>query len=274
MNMLLSANDMEAVLGSEVLNGVETMESRIRKLCMEAIANGTDILAWFRRFDVNRDGFITRAELMDGLLAMGLNLDDFIDANEELDLFMKKIDRGLFEHEQDTKVDYQEFIKFLMSHGEFSTHDIDSGIHRPIELLYRRGIKLVGLLFGQQWNPAYKRVEEKIMMFYNNLRIAGEERFEIVYVSMDQDQRRFTDHYRHMPWLAIPYYQRERRFSLAKKFFVASAPRLVLLDVHGNLISYDVKNDCCDYFHKPWIAMDSWLSGKVREIAHAGGSFH
>lgn len=271
--MLLSANDMEVVLGDKVLNGIENIESRIRKMCMEAIADGTDILAWFRQFDVNKDGSITRAELLDGLLSKGLNLDDFIDANEELDLFMKKIDRGLFENDLDAKIDYQEFIKFLMGHGEFSHHDIDVGIHRPIELIYRRGVKVVGLLFGQQWNPAYRKAEDKILLFYNKLKEAGEHRFEIVYVSMDQDQRRFTDHYRHMPWLAIPFNQRERRHHLARKYFVASSPRMVLLDCHGNLISYDVKNDCCDYYHKPWIAMDSWLSGKVREISNAGVSF-
>lgn len=44
MQMLLSANDMEAVLGSEILNGIETIECRLRKLCMAAIADGTDIL--------------------------------------------------------------------------------------------------------------------------------------------------------------------------------------------------------------------------------------
>ena len=70
-----------------------------------------------------------------------------------------------------TIVMVQEFIKFVMGHGEFSHHDIDAvplttmnglvyslllnppsqGIHRPIELIYRRGVKVVGLLFGQQW---------------------------------------------------------------------------------------------------------------------------
>lgn len=274
MQLLLSANDMEAVLGAEVLNGIENIESRIRKICNNAIADGTDILACFRRFDVNKDGSITRAELLDGLLGMGLDLNDFIDANEELDLFMKKIDRGLFTNDLDNKIDYQEFIKFLMSHGEFSYQHVESGIHRPIDLLFRRGVKLVGLLFGQQWNPAYRKVEDKITLFYDNLRKCGEERFEIVYVSLDQDQRRFTDNYRHMPWLAIPFHQRERRHYLAKKYFVASTPRVVLLDVHGNLLSYDIKNDLFDYYHKPWIAMDSWLSGKVREVSNAGGSFH
>jgi len=272
--MLLSANDMEAVLGDAVMNGIEDIESRIRKLCMDQIANGVDLLVWFRRFDVNRDGSITRAELLQGLMEMGIKLEDFLDANEELDLFMKKIDRGIFQHERDTKVDYQEFIKFIMSHGDFSAHTIDKGIHRPVELLQHQGVKLVGLLFGQHWNPTYLKVLDKISAFYNCLKSHGENRFQIVYVSMDQSQAHFTDRYRHMPWLAIPFNQKERRFFLAKKYFVTTTPRLVLTDVHGNLISYDAKNDCCDYAHKPWIAMDSWLNGKIREISHAGGSFH
>ena len=42
--MLLSANDMEAVLGSEVMNGIETLEHRIRTCSMDVIAEGRDLL--------------------------------------------------------------------------------------------------------------------------------------------------------------------------------------------------------------------------------------
>ena len=44
MQMLLSANDMEAVVGSELLNGMETLESKIRKTSMNVIADGKDLL--------------------------------------------------------------------------------------------------------------------------------------------------------------------------------------------------------------------------------------
>lgn len=275
MGTLLSANDIEAVLGSKVQLGIETIECRIREMMMNEIAEGSgDLTAMFKKFDVNGDGSITRSEMLDGLISEGLNTDDFIDANEEMDKFMKKIDRGLFEHELDGKIDYQEFIKFIFSHGEFSSHDINFGIHRPTVLIADRGVKLVGLLFGQQWNPQYAKVEQKVRKFYDNLKAMGENRFEIVYVSLDQDVRRFTDYYRNMPWLAIPFAQKERRHYLAKKYFVASAPRLVLLDTHGNLISYDVKNDACDYYERPFIAFDSWMAGKVREVSHAGVAFY
>lgn len=276
LQMLLSANDMEAVLGHEVMNGIETLEARIRTVCMDAIADGKDLLAFFRKFDVNKDGDITRGELASGLKHLGVSFDDFLDANEELDLFMRKIDRGLFANERNNKIDYQEFIKFIMSSGGFTSEafQITKGIHRPLDLLFNQGRKLVGLFFGQQWNPCHKKVQEKVVKFYNNLRAAGENRFEIVYVPMDQDRRRFVDAYRHMPWLAIPFHQSERRHYLARKYFVTSCPRMVLLDVHGNLISYDVKNDIFDYYEKPWIAADSWFSGKVREVSNAGVAFY
>ena len=73
----------------------------------------------------------------------------------------------------------QEFIKFIFSHGEFSSHDINFGIHRPTTLIADRGVKLVGLLFGQQWNPQYAKVEQKVRKFYDNLRAMGENRFEV-----------------------------------------------------------------------------------------------
>ena len=55
---------------------------------------------------------------------------------------------------------------------------------------------------------------------------------------------------------------------------MASCPRVVLLDVHGNLISYDVKNDLVDYYQRPEIALDSWMVGKIREMSNAGVAFY
>ena len=107
LQMLLSANDMEAVVGSEVLNGIESLESRIRKISMDKIADGVDLLgalsptakaqpfcysgsdsalcfisaAFFRKFDANRDGTITAGELATGLKHMGVDFSEFIDAN-------------------------------------------------------------------------------------------------------------------------------------------------------------------------------------------------
>ena len=89
-----------------------------------------------------------------------------------------------------------------MGQGAFSAEGVTSGIHRPIDLLFHRGVKLVCLIFGQQWNPAYRKVEDKFVKFYNNLRAQGENRLEMVYISLDQDKRRMYDAYRHHPWLA------------------------------------------------------------------------
>jgi len=123
-------------------------------------------------------------------------------------------------------------------------------------------------------NPAYKKVEDKCLKFYHNLKAHGDHSFEVIYVSLDQDKARWADAYRKMPWLAIPFHQKERRHYLAQKYFVASCPRVVLLDVHGNLLSYDIKNDMFDYYHKPWIAVESWRGGKVREMTNAGVAFY
>ena len=53
MQMLLSANDLEAVLGSNILNGIEQIECRIRTLCLDYIANGGN-LTGIARFSVLR----------------------------------------------------------------------------------------------------------------------------------------------------------------------------------------------------------------------------
>jgi len=60
-----------------------------------------------------------------------------------------------------------------MGQGSFSAEGLTSGIHRPIDLLLNRGVKLVCLIFGQQWNPAYRKVEDKFIKFHNNLKVTS-----------------------------------------------------------------------------------------------------
>lgn len=45
--------------------------------------------------------------------------------------------------------------------------------------------------------------------------------FEIVFVSSDQDAAAFTDYYgKEMPWLALPFEDRERKTKLSTKYKV------------------------------------------------------
>jgi len=57
---------------------------------------------------------------------------------------------------------------------------------------------------------------------------------DIVFISEDAEQKQFDDHFSRMPWNAVPWSDRERAKSVARKFNVV-APALVLVDRDGNV---------------------------------------
>ena len=69
---------------------------------------------------------------------------------------------------------------------------------------------------------------------YERLRELGD---EVVFVSSDRDVARFAEYFEEMPWLALPFAERERKSNLASRFRVATIPRLVVLAGDGSLIT-------------------------------------
>jgi SAM-dependent methyltransferase len=63
------------------------------------------------------------------------------------------------------------------------------------------------------------------------------EGLEIVFASSDKDEATWTDYYAEMPWLALPYSNRELKDALSKRYEVKGIPTLVILDSEGNLIT-------------------------------------
>jgi len=61
---------------------------------------------------------------------------------------------------------------------------------------------------------------------------------EIVFVSSDKTPDEFKNYYSEMPWLALPYEQRDLKAKLSKKYKVSGIPTFVVLDgVTGELIT-------------------------------------
>ena len=57
--------------------------------------------------------------------------------------------------------------------------------------------------------------------------------FEIIFASSDRDQAAFDEYYGEMPWLALPFSDRDRKAALSKRFKVSGIPMLVLLNPDG-----------------------------------------
>merc|ERR1712054_744437 len=66
---------------------------------------------------------------------------------------------------------------------------------------------------------------------------------EIVFVSSDKDEPAFNEYYAEMPWLALPYSNRELKETLSKKFKVRGIPSFVILDSDGNTITTEGRDE-------------------------------
>jgi len=96
----------------------------------------------------------------------------------------------------------------------------------------------VGVYFSAHWCPPCRGFTPQLAEIYKSLQRAGK-KFEVVYVSSDQDQASFDDYFSQMPWLALPYNQRERKDNLSSQHGVSGIPSLVLLDKQGSVITTD-----------------------------------
>ena len=99
--------------------------------------------------------------------------------------------------------------------------------------------KTVGISFSAHWCPPCRRFTPKLAVTYTKMKAAGKP-FEIVFVSSDRNQGAFGDYFAAMPWLALPYSDRDRKKALAKKFNPpGTIPTLVILDESGETITAD-----------------------------------
>jgi len=95
----------------------------------------------------------------------------------------------------------------------------------------------VALYFSAHWCPPCRGFTPKLASWYaENLSAKG---LEIVFVSSDKDEGAFKDYFGEMPWMALPYSDRERKEELSKKFKVQGIPSVVILSGDGEVINKD-----------------------------------
>jgi nucleoredoxin len=76
--------------------------------------------------------------------------------------------------------------------------------------------------------------------------------FEVIFVSSDRDERAFDEYRDEMPWLAMPFRDRELKAKLSKTFKVTGIPSLVVLDETGSVITTDGRRVALDVEKFPW----------------------
>ena len=98
--------------------------------------------------------------------------------------------------------------------------------------------EVVALYFSAHWCPPCRGLTPKLAEAYKT--IAAHRSFEVVFISSDRDEAQFESYHKEMPWLALPFAERDLKKKLSKQFKVSGIPALILLEgATGKVISKD-----------------------------------
>ncbi|GLU01107.1 hypothetical protein SLE2022_184320 [Rubroshorea leprosula] len=103
----------------------------------------------------------------------------------------------------------------------------------------------VCLFFSANWCRPCRTFVPQLVQLYESLRTRGKE-LEIVFVSFDQDENRFNQHFHCMPWLAVPFNETLLK-NLRDSYQVDRIPSLIPLSSDGIPVEEDLIGLIEDY---------------------------
>ncbi|UJR18210.1 hypothetical protein I4U23_005111 [Adineta vaga] len=102
--------------------------------------------------------------------------------------------------------------------------------------------KIIGLYFSAHWCPPCRSFTPILTEFYN--KYSEEKKFEIIFLSSDNDEESFNEYYKEMPWLTLDFKEREKKDELDQKFQIDGIPTLILLDGNtANILCHDARQE-------------------------------
>ena len=79
--------------------------------------------------------------------------------------------------------------------------------------------KVLGLYFSAHWCPPCRGFTPQLAKWYTELKSGAlADKFDIVFISSDRDEDSFDEYFDSMPWLALPY--QERDLKVIKRFLI------------------------------------------------------
>lgn len=97
---------------------------------------------------------------------------------------------------------------------------------------------MVGLYFSMTVHKGCLEFTTKLMQFYNKIKGLSNN-FEIVLISLDDEEEPFKQGFETMPWLALPFKDKSCE-KLARYFEVATLPTLVIVSPDGKTLNPNV----------------------------------
>ena len=98
-------------------------------------------------------------------------------------------------------------------------------------------VEAVGIYFSAHWCPPCRGFTPKLAETYNTINQSSK-KFEVVFVSGDNNEEQFNEYFESMPWLAIPLGDK-RINSLNQLFKVQGIPHLVIVDPKNGQVIND-----------------------------------
>ena len=144
--------------------------------------------------------------------------------------------------------------------------------YRSLDLLNAKGpaklnqdeISLIGFYFSAHWCPPSRMFTPKLISAYNMINKTSK-KLEIIFVSFDRDIESWEEYSETMPWLFIPYTNKEIKIKLAKFFQIQDTFRLIILT---NLNVIITTNGIDDLKSQGVNCIDSWqqISSRVSHM--------
>merc|ERR1712023_52327 len=98
------------------------------------------------------------------------------------------------------------------------------------------GKKYVGIYFSAHWCPPCRGFTPKLAEWYK----AGlKDKMEIIFISSDRDEASFKEYFAEMPWLCLPFENRDAKALLSKACNCEGIPHLAVFNADGSLVTED-----------------------------------
>ncbi|CAF3901886.1 unnamed protein product, partial [Rotaria sp. Silwood1] len=119
--------------------------------------------------------------------------------------------------------------------------------------------KTIALYFSAHWCPPCRNFTPKLAEIFKETHNELKDKFDIVFISCDEDQSSFDEYFKEMPWKALPFSDGNSSTILGEKFNVEGIPALVVLSPTCDKITADGVEEIRVASKK---ALDQWSQGK------------